>query len=131
MKAKHASVIEQKLPAAQQRPHHVFQRGAFLLFFGRRKRRDHSRFLDWCRVTRQRGQIGVVHNLSGWPVLLDPARCIATHVSVDHIAVVEFEEERVVRIVRVAVRACARDLPRCSLAAVLDDRGSFADGAGR
>src|SRR5207344_1235566 len=58
--------------------------------------------------------------------VVDPACRVAAYVGIDHAAVRKLENERVVRIVRIAVGARLRNLPGRALAAVFEDRGSLA-----
>ena len=59
--------------------------------------------------------------------VVDPARGIAAHARIDDPAVAQLEDERVRRVVGIAVRALADDLPRRALAAVFDDPRALGD----
>src|SRR6266542_4253997 len=59
--------------------------------------------------------------------VIDPARGVAAAAGVDDVAVFELENERVLRVVRVAVGAPAGNRPRRAVAAIFDDRRPFAD----
>ena len=88
-----------------------------------------------CADRPARGDVNAAIFFVGFAVggarMVDPAGRVAAHGRVDHSAVVELENERVVRVVGVAVGTRLRDLPCRPFAAIFDDRRSLPDGAGR
>ena len=63
--------------------------------------------------------------------MVDPACGISARCRVDHATIVQLEEERVIRIVRIAVRSPLRFIERDPLTAVFDDSRALADRAPR